>query len=119
MRGCLDVWMDVYMYVSMYVSTYLYVSMYVFMYVYMFASQGVGGADANGVDMHLLSPLHLTGLYNRPDIARVLLMCGASPRLAGGIARTALARRGKLWSPLEMAEEACTEGGELDEGVWE
>ena len=77
---------------------------------------GVGGADANGVDSHLLSPLHLVALFNRPDIARVLLMCGASPRLPGGVTRDAAARGGKLWSPLEMAEEACTEGGVLDKG---
>eukprot|EP00752_Nemacystus_decipiens_P016447 g14702.t1 len=76
---------------------------------------GVGGADANGVDSRLLSPLHLVALFNRPDIARVLLMCGASPRLVGGVTRVAAARGGKLWSPLEMAEEACTEGGPLDE----
>lgn len=78
--------------------------------------QGVGGADANAVDARLLSPLHLAALYNRPDVARVLLMCGASRRLVGGMTRAAAARAGKLWSPLEMAEEACTEGGELDEG---
>lgn len=77
---------------------------------------GVGGADANGVDSRLLSPLHLVALFNRPDIARVLLMCGASPRLQGGVTRAAAARGGKLWSPLDMAEEACTEGGALDEG---
>lgn len=77
---------------------------------------GVGGADANGVDSRLLSPLHLAALFNRPDIARVLLMCGASPRLLGGVTRAAAARGGKLWSPLDMAEEACTEGGALDEG---
>lgn len=69
------------------------------------------------MDLHLLSPLHLAGLYNRPDVARVLLLCGASPRLAGGVTRAAAARGGKLWTPLEMAEEACTEGGELDGGV--
>ena len=77
---------------------------------------GVGGADANGVDSRLLSPLHLVALFNRPDIARVLLMCGASPRLQGGVTRAAAARGGKLWSPLDMAEEACTEGGALDKG---
>lgn len=77
----------------------------------------MGGADANGVDSRLLSPLHLVALFNRPDVARVLLMCGASPRLVGGVTRAAAARGGKLWSPLEMAEEACTEGGELDEGT--
>lgn len=76
---------------------------------------GVGGADANAVDSRLLSPLHLVALFNRPDIARILLMCGASPRLVGGVTRAA-ATRGKLWSPLDMAEEACTEGGALDEG---
>lgn len=76
---------------------------------------GVGGADANGVDARLLSPLHLVALYNRPDIARVLLLCGASPRLGGGVTRAA-ATRGKLWSPLDMAEEACKEGGAFDEG---
>lgn len=77
---------------------------------------GVGGADANEVDSRLLSPLHLVAMFNRPDIARVLLMCGASPRLVGGVTRAAAARGGKLWSPLEMAEEACTEGGALDDG---
>lgn len=77
---------------------------------------GVGGADANGVDSRLLSPLHLVAMFNRPDIARVLLMCGASPRLVGGVSRAAAARGGRLWSPLEMAEEACTEGGALDDG---
>lgn len=77
---------------------------------------GVGGADANGVDARLLSPLHLVAMCNRPDIARVLLMCGASPRLVGGVSRAAVARGGRLWSPLEMAEEACTEGGDLDDG---
>lgn len=77
---------------------------------------GVGGADANGVDSRLLSPLHLVALFNRPDIARVLLMSGASPRLTGGVTRAAAARGGTLWSPLEIAEEACTEGGALDEG---
>lgn len=79
---------------------------------------GVGGADANGVDSRLLSPLHLVALFDRPDIARVLLMCGASPRLVGGVTRTAAAARGggKLWSPLDIAEKACTEGGALDEG---
>ncbi|CAM9846313.1 unnamed protein product [Ectocarpus sp. 12 AP-2014] len=76
---------------------------------------GVGGADANEVDSRLLSPLHLVAMFNRPDIARVLLMCGASPRLVGGVTRAAAARGGKLWSPLEMAEEACTEGGALDD----
>ncbi|CBJ48497.1 conserved unknown protein [Ectocarpus siliculosus] len=78
---------------------------------------GVGGADANEVDSRLLSPLHLVAMFNRPDIARVLLMCGASPRLVGGVTRAAAARGGKLWSPLEMAEEACTEGGALDDGA--
>ncbi|CAM9715655.1 unnamed protein product [Ectocarpus sp. 4 AP-2014] len=77
---------------------------------------GVGGADANEVDSRLLSPLHLVAMFNRPDIARVLLMCGASSRLVGGVTRAAAARGGKLWSPLEMAEEACTEGGALDDG---
>ena len=81
-----------------------------------FCCQGVGGADANGVDSRLLSCLHLVALFNRPDVARVLLMCGASPKLVGGVTRAAAARGGKLWSPLEMAEEACTEGGELDDG---
>eukprot|EP00903_Cladosiphon_okamuranus_P009321 g8891.t1 len=76
---------------------------------------GVGGADANGVDSRLLSPLHLVALFNRPDIARVLLMCRASLQLPGGMTREAAARGGKLWSPVEMAEEACTEGGVLDE----
>ncbi|CAM9411737.1 unnamed protein product [Scytosiphon promiscuus] len=78
---------------------------------------GVGGADANGVDSRLLSPLHLVAMFNRPDIARVLLMCGASPRLVGGVSRAAAVRGGRLWSPLEMAEEACTEGGALDDGI--
>lgn len=86
-------------------------------YIVVVIFQGVGGADANGVDSRLLSPLHLVALYNRPDVARVLLMCGASPRLVGGMTRAAAARGGKLLSPLEMAEEACTEGGELDEGT--
>lgn len=77
---------------------------------------GVGGADANGVDSRLLSPLHLAALFNRPDVARVLLLCGASPTLVGGVTQEAAARGGKLLSPLEMAEEACTEGGTLDKG---
>lgn len=44
-------------------------------------------------------------------------MCGASATMKGGVTRAAAAKGGKLWSPLEMAEEACTQGGELDEGL--
>lgn len=78
--------------------------------------QGLGGADANGVDSRLVSHLHVAALFNRPDVARLLLMCGASPDIVGGVTRAAAVKGGQLWSPLEMAEEACVEGGELDEG---
>lgn len=68
------------------------------------------------MDSRLLSPLHLTGLFNRPDVARVLLLSGASMKLKGGVTRAVANRGGKLWSALDMAEEACSEGGELVTG---
>lgn len=86
------------------------------MWVLIIFCQGLGGADVNGVDARLLSPLHVAALFNRPDVARLLLLCGASPDLVGGVTRVAASKGAKLWSPVEMAEAASSEGGELDEG---
>lgn len=39
------------------------------------------GADPNETDEHGLTPLHLVALYNKPEIADILLQHGANPNL--------------------------------------
>ncbi|CAM9488739.1 unnamed protein product [Choristocarpus tenellus] len=73
---------------------------------------GLCGADVNGVDKHLLSPLHLAALHNRPDVTRLLLLCGGAMELSGGVTR---AYGGRMLTPEALSREACAPEGLLAE----
>jgi hypothetical protein len=45
----------------------------------------VAGGDPNSMDRWLTTPLHLAARFNRPDVARLLILCGADVSILGGL----------------------------------
>ena len=67
----------------------------------------VGGADPNSQDVLLRTPLHIAVQHNRPDVVRLLIMCGADTSVVGALGSSSK----NLQAPEDLP---CTVGGKTN-----